>query len=165
MMTRGGEAPNAIAERTEGRWYVRADTLAELADVEARVMRCFEAGALASGADLTVTPESKPYAEFRTDEGLLACYERRATAVGRHFSSGPDAMMARASTDMGNVSRCCRPFTRTSASTRCPRSTIKPNSPRPPSPPPPKRPSRRERSPWRARSSTPRPEATSAAGC
>jgi amidohydrolase len=105
MVTRGGEAPNAIAERTEGRWYVRAETLADLADVEPRVMRCFEAGALASGADLTVTPESKPYAEFRTDEELLACYERRATAAGRQSSSGPDTMMARASTDMGNVSQ------------------------------------------------------------
>ena len=52
MVTRGGEAPNAIAERTEGRWYVRAETLAELADVEPRVMRCFQAGALASGAEL-----------------------------------------------------------------------------------------------------------------
>jgi amidohydrolase len=30
MMTRGGEAPNAIAERTEGRWYVRDETLAQL---------------------------------------------------------------------------------------------------------------------------------------
>ena len=105
MMTRGGEAPNAIAARTEGRWYVRAETLAELAEVEPRVMRCFEAGALASGAELTITPESKPYAEFRTDEELLACYERRATAAGRRFSSGPDTMMARASTDMGNVSQ------------------------------------------------------------
>jgi metal-dependent amidase/aminoacylase/carboxypeptidase family protein len=104
MVTRGGKAPNAIAERTEGRWYVRAETLAELSDVEPRVMRCFQAGALASGAELTVTPESKPYAEFRTDDELLACYERRATAVGRQFTSGPDTMMARASTDMGNVS-------------------------------------------------------------
>jgi metal-dependent amidase/aminoacylase/carboxypeptidase family protein len=104
-MTRGGEPPNAIAERTEGRWYVRAETLAQLAEVEPRVMRCFEAGALASGAELAVTPESKPYAEFRTDEELLACYERRATAAGRRFSSGPDTMMARASTDMGNVSQ------------------------------------------------------------
>ncbi|MFW0792330.1 M20 family metallopeptidase [Gordonia sp. CPCC 205515] len=105
LMTRGGEAPNAIAERTEGRWYVRAETLAELAEIEPRVMRCFEAGALASGAQLTVTPESKPYAEFRTDEDLLACYERRALAAGRTFGSGPDATMARASTDMGNVSQ------------------------------------------------------------
>ncbi|MGV9670070.1 M20 family metallopeptidase [Gordonia sp. NPDC003504] len=105
MMTRGGEAPNAIAERTEGRWYVRAETLAELAEVEPRVMRCFEAGALASGAQLTVTPESKPYAEFHTDDELLGCYERRALALGRRFESGADSMMARASTDMGNVSQ------------------------------------------------------------
>ncbi|HQV19144.1 MAG TPA: amidohydrolase, partial [Gordonia sp. (in: high G+C Gram-positive bacteria)] len=105
LLTRGGEAPNSIAERTEGRWYVRAETLTELAEVEPRVMRCFEAGALATGARLTVTPESKPYAEFRTDDELLACYERRATAVGRTFGSGADATMARASTDMGNVSQ------------------------------------------------------------
>ncbi|SUB58018.1 amidohydrolase AmiB1 [Mycolicibacterium smegmatis] len=105
MMTRGGEAPNAIAEHTEGRWYVRAETLGQLAEIERKVMRCFEAGALASGAELIVTPESKPYAEFRTDDDLLACYERRATAVGRQFVSGPDTAMARASTDMGNVSQ------------------------------------------------------------
>ena len=105
MVTRGGEAPNAIPQHTEGRWYVRAETLAELAEIEPRVTRCFEAGALASGAELTVTAESKPYAEFRNDDDLLACYERRATAVGRRFSTGPDTMMARASTDMGNISQ------------------------------------------------------------
>lgn len=105
LVTRGGEAPNSIPQRTEGRWYVRAETLAELAEIEPRVMRCFEAGALASGTALTVSAESKPYAEFRNDDDLLACYERRATAVGRRFSTGPDIMMARASTDMGNVSQ------------------------------------------------------------
>jgi len=105
LVTRGGEAPNSIPQRTEGRWYVRAETLAELAEIEPRVMRCFEAGALASGAALTVSAESKPYAEFRNDDDLLACYERRATAVGRRFRTGPDTMMARASTDMGNVSQ------------------------------------------------------------
>ena len=105
LVTRGGEAPNSIPQRTEGRWYVRAETLAELAEIEPRVMRCFEAGALASGTALTVSAESKPYAEFRNDDDLLACYERRATAVGRRFSTGPDTMMARASTDMGNVSQ------------------------------------------------------------
>jgi len=105
LVTRGGEAPNSIPQRTEGRWYVRAETLAELAEIEPRVMRCFEAGALASGAALTVSAESKPYAEFRNDDDLLACYERRATAVGRRLRTGPDTMMARASTDMGNVSQ------------------------------------------------------------
>lgn len=105
VMTNGGEAPNAIPQRTEGRWYVRAGTLAELADMEQRVQRCFEAGAHATGCDLTITPESKPYAEFRTDEGLLDAYVRRAEQIGRRFSAGSDSLMNRASTDMGNVSQ------------------------------------------------------------
>jgi amidohydrolase len=105
LMTNGGEAPNAIPRRTEGRWYVRAQSLAELADLEERVNRCFAAGALATGCELTMTPESKAYAEFRTDKGLLDCYVRRAEQLGRRFSSGSDALMNRASTDMGNVSQ------------------------------------------------------------
>lgn len=105
VMTNGGEAPNAIPQRTEGRWYVRAQSLVELAALEERVKRCFEAGALATGCELTVTPESKPYAEFRTDELLLDTYVRRAEELGRRFSSGSDSLMNRASTDMGNVSQ------------------------------------------------------------
>lgn len=105
VITIGGEAPNAIPQRTEGRWYVRAGSLADLAALEARVNRCFEAGAWATGCELTVTAESKPYAEFRTDEGLLETYVRRAEQLGRKFSSGADSLMNRASTDMGNVSQ------------------------------------------------------------
>ncbi|WP_401000746.1 M20 family metallopeptidase [Agromyces sp. GXQ0307] len=106
IQTLGGFAPNAIPERTEGRWYVRAGTLAELEALENRVRRCFEAGALASGATLTITPESKPYAEFRTDERALAAYRASAIARGRAFADPRTAgRMNRASTDMGNVSQ------------------------------------------------------------
>lgn len=106
IVTDGGEAPNAIPERTRGRWYVRAESLAELADLEPRVWRCFEAGALASGCELTIRPESKPYAEFRTDTEALVAYRRNAEALGRSFVAGEDAgRMNRASTDMGNVSQ------------------------------------------------------------
>jgi amidohydrolase len=106
VITRGGEAPNAIPELTEGRWYVRAETLAELALVEPRVHRCFEAGALATGCELEITPESEPYAEFRADEPALGCYRRNAEALGRVFSGADSAArMNRASTDMGNVSQ------------------------------------------------------------
>jgi amidohydrolase len=105
VMTNGGEAPNAIPQRTEGRWYVRARSLVELADLEQRVNRCFEAGAHATGCELTITPESKPYSEFRTDERLLDHYVHRAEQLGRRFSSGSDSLMNRASTDMGNVSQ------------------------------------------------------------
>ncbi|MFE4952693.1 M20 family metallopeptidase [Streptomyces sp. NPDC056653] len=106
MMTRGGEAPNAIPELTEGRWYVRADSLEQLAELQPRVERCFEAGALASGCELEIEPESRPYSEFRGDAELLAVFRRTATELGRRFETGtPAARMNRASTDMGNVSR------------------------------------------------------------
>ncbi len=106
IMTNGGEAPNAIPALTEGRWYVRAETLDELAAIEARVLRCFEAGALATGATLTIEPESKPYAEFRTDRAALAAYRENARILGRQFADEATAgRMNRASTDMGNVSQ------------------------------------------------------------
>lgn len=106
VMTNGGEAPNAIPARTEGRWYVRAESLAQLAETEEKVWRCFEAGALATGATLEVTPESKPYAEFRTFQPALDAYRRNATELGRVFDPGtPARRMNRASTDMGNVSQ------------------------------------------------------------
>ena len=106
VMTNGGEAPNAIPERTAGRWYVRAESLAQLAETEAKVWRCFEAGALATGCTLDVTPESKPYAEFRTFQPALAAYRRNAEHLGRVFdTTSPARRMNRASTDMGNVSQ------------------------------------------------------------
>lgn len=106
LVTRAGDAPNVIPEHTEGRWYIRAETLTELAEVEERVWRCFEAGALATGCELTVTPESEPYAEFRENETALAAYRRNSEQLGRTFAAGGVASrMNRASTDMGNVSQ------------------------------------------------------------
>jgi amidohydrolase len=106
IVTHGGDAPNAIPAATSGRWYVRAETLAELAEVEPRVRRCFEAGALGTGCELTIEPESKPYAEFRADDRALADYAANAGELGREFVTGSfAARMNRASTDMGNVSQ------------------------------------------------------------
>ena len=109
IVTHAGEAPNAIPGRSEGRWYVRAASLAQLEGLIPRVMACFEAGALATGCELEVTPESKPYAEFRTDRAALDAYVANATALGREFvTEGPATAMATASTDMGNVSQVVR---------------------------------------------------------
>lgn len=106
VMTNGGEAPNAIPAHTEGRWYVRAESLAQLAETEEKVWRCFEAGALATGAALDITPESKPYAEFRAGRSALDAYIRNAESLGRVFDrESPARRMNRASTDMGNVSQ------------------------------------------------------------
>lgn len=106
IVTDGGAAPNAIPEHTEARWYVRAESTAELAELETRVRRCFEAGALATACEVSIEPESKSYAEFNADEDALASYRRNAEALGRSFDNTHAAQrMNRASTDMGNVSQ------------------------------------------------------------
>jgi len=86
IITHGGDAPNAIPDRTEGRWYVRAETLRELAGLEPRVRRCFEAGALATGCELEIEAEAPPYAEFRNDPDLLPLYRANAERLGRQFA-------------------------------------------------------------------------------
>ncbi len=105
IVTSGGEAPNAIPDHTQGRWYVRAASLAELDLLEPRVRRCFEAGAIATGCELEIEPESPRYSEFRNDEEMLALFVGNARELGRPFADqAPAGQMNRASTDMANVS-------------------------------------------------------------
>ena len=107
IVSHGGDAPNVIPDRAEGHWYVRGTTMAQMREVEARVQKCFEAGALATDCALTVTSEGQPYADFRNDSAVLAAYVANAEGIGRRFATpdDPARRMNRASTDMGNVSQ------------------------------------------------------------
>jgi len=116
VVTDGGAAPNIIPESAQGRWYIRASTTSELNDLEPKVRRCFEAGALATGCEVTIEEESPRYAEFRTDEALSACYERNALDLGR---STPRPWPAPRPTWATSPSSSPR-STPTSASARCP---------------------------------------------
>ncbi|NKQ54665.1 M20 family metallopeptidase [Amycolatopsis sp. K13G38] len=102
VVTAAGSAPNIIPGESRGRWIVRSDTAEELAALKARVLRCFEAGALATGAELSVRPSGPDYADLRPDEAMLALYRANAEALGRVFSEPPAD--GGAATDMGNVS-------------------------------------------------------------
>jgi amidohydrolase len=102
---RGGEAPNVVPAHTCARYVVRARRIAELASVREKVMRCFEAGALASGARLELSNEQLAYAEVEHDAPMAMLYRRNAEALGRHFPDlGPMKDRFAASTDMGNLS-------------------------------------------------------------
>ena len=105
IVTKGGEVPNVVPAHTSGKWFIRERTLADLAELEPRVYRCFEAGALATGATVSIELQCPRYSEFRDDEELAGLYRRNAEALGRRF---PDhgALLERmaASTDMANVS-------------------------------------------------------------
>ena len=105
IVTKGGEAPNVVPGHAVGKWFVRERSLERLAELEKRVHRCFEAGAVATGCEVSVEPQCPPYSEFRDDEELMALYRANAEAVGRRFGDHSDLVgrMA-ASTDMANVS-------------------------------------------------------------
>jgi amidohydrolase len=105
IVTKGGEAQNIVPGHTEAQYMVRATTLAELQEVRDKVMRCFEAGALATGATLEIVHEYPPYAEMRHDPDMARLYRQNAEAIGREFPDLGDLVKrAAASTDMGNVS-------------------------------------------------------------
>ncbi len=106
IRTRSGDAPNIVPDLAEGRWYVRADDLVELAGLEERIWDCFRAGALATGATLELSMESKHYSEMVNDPDLVAAFARQWRRIRQAAAGRVDApmAMARASTDMGNVS-------------------------------------------------------------
>ena len=102
IVTKGGDAANIIPARTEAKWMVRAETLGQLEETRAKVVRCFEAGAVATGATLELVEDEQPYSEMRHDHDLAALYRRNAEALGRSFVDTSDR--GAGSTDMGNVS-------------------------------------------------------------
>jgi len=102
IVTHGGDAPNVVPAHTTGTWMVRAAGLEQLEEARAKVARCFEAGALATGASLEIAEDHEPYAEMHHDHELAAVYRRNAEALGRDFDERPDR--GAGSTDMGNVS-------------------------------------------------------------
>jgi metal-dependent amidase/aminoacylase/carboxypeptidase family protein len=105
IITRGGDAPNVVPAHTSAKYIVRAETVAELADARTKVHRCFEAGAMATGAKLEIHGGEKPYAEVRHDRDIGMIYKRNAEALGRCFPElSPQMARMAASTDMGNVS-------------------------------------------------------------
>ena len=55
IVEKGGDAPNIVPKEATGRWMIRARSLEDLARLRPRIERCFEAGALATGATLEIT--------------------------------------------------------------------------------------------------------------
>ncbi|WP_411122797.1 amidohydrolase [Streptomyces sp. x-19] len=103
IVTDGGQAVNVIPARTRARCEVRAQNVEQLATAWQRVRACFEAGALATGAELQLQQRGRDFADLRQDPAMTEVYARvlgglGRTAVARHGES-------MASTDMGNVSQ------------------------------------------------------------
>jgi len=105
IVTHGGEAANVIPGRTSARYIVRSRTTSHLDEIQGKVRRCFEAGALASGARLEIRGGDKPYAQMEHAVELAELYRANAEELGRTFPDlGRGAGRGAASTDMGNLS-------------------------------------------------------------
>ncbi|NRA08058.1 MAG: M20 family metallopeptidase [Myxococcales bacterium] len=106
IITDGGQAPNVVPERAAGQFYVRAANQEALAALKERVEGCFRAGALATGAELTLRWGEVDYLDIRFNAALAERFQVNAEALGREFlpmEELPPSMAG--STDMGNVSQ------------------------------------------------------------
>ncbi len=102
IVTEGGSAVNVIPERARASVEMRAPGIDQLRLIQDKVRRCLEAGALASGCTLQVTPKGNDYAELRQDPFLSQAYREAMQDKGRDVAFNADPV---ASTDMGNVSQ------------------------------------------------------------
>ena len=105
VVLQGGTAANVIPDTVLGRFMCRTQTLADLELLEPRVRACFDAGAQATGATVSIEELSPAYSQMESDPALLAAYRANAEALGRRFvHDDGGAPLPTFSTDMANVS-------------------------------------------------------------
>lgn len=90
IVTKGGDAPNVIPAHTSARYIIRSATLEGLSVLRKKVLACFKAGAIATGAKMEVIEKEKPYADMKHDPEIASYYQKNAEALGRVFLDNID---------------------------------------------------------------------------
>ncbi|WP_454294299.1 peptidase dimerization domain-containing protein [Salana multivorans] len=103
FISHGGEATNIIPDRTVVQVELRAYDLDIWRMMKKKVLRCFEAGAVATGCTWEWRPTEHPYAPLRHDDILADLWDVNFAARGRVLDTG--SHLGGGSTDMGNVSQ------------------------------------------------------------
>jgi len=101
IITHGGDAPNIVPAYSAGTFLVRAEWEFELDELKEKVLHCFEAASVATGARLEYRWASH-YASLRCNSALAELYLRNMETLGR--SVLPPMRRGLGSSDMGNVS-------------------------------------------------------------
>lgn len=108
-ITDGGVRPNVIHAHTAGNFVVRANTQTRMKELKEKVDRCFEGGALATGATLKMKPV-QTYADHVPNRVLGASYRKYFNALSppQPIPGNDDvdeiAGRTMASTDQGDIS-------------------------------------------------------------
>lgn len=103
IITNGGEAENVIPAYSAGKFLVRAQDGEYLDKLCIRVLNCFEAAALASGAQLKYKWDDVRYDPMNSNVALAELFAENFKILGRSLDP-PDPTKSFGSTDMGNVS-------------------------------------------------------------
>ena len=104
IITNGGAAANIVPEHAAGIFYVRALQPKYLQDLKRRVRQCFEAGAIATGCELTMDwREDLEFAPMRNNRPMVEAYRRNGESLGTQFLDLKN--ISTGSSDMGNVSQ------------------------------------------------------------
>ena len=101
IITHGGDAPNVVPAYSAGTFLVRAEWEFELDELKEKVLHCFEAASVATGARLEYRWASH-YAPLKCNLALAELYSRNMETLGR--SVLPPMSRGLGSSDMGNVS-------------------------------------------------------------
>ncbi len=104
IITDGGDAPNIVPAHSSAEFLVRAGDLDYLAELQERVLNCFQGAATASGARLEYVWRDKVYASMKNNSILAGLFSRNLEALGRQVDAC-DPGLGFGSTDMGNVSQ------------------------------------------------------------
>jgi len=102
IITKGGEAPNVVPAYTSGSFLVRATNDNYLEELKNRVLNCFQAASLATGAQLKYRWKDY-YAPLIINQTLSQVFAKNMRALGREPQPPPERGFG--SSDVGNVSR------------------------------------------------------------
>ena len=103
VITHGGVAPNVTPDYARARFFVRAESLAETAELAEKVRGIAEGGASMSGARLQFMLPHPPYADVVPNYGMQQRIKHYLDGLGMQLQDAhPEP--GRGSTDVGNVS-------------------------------------------------------------
>jgi amidohydrolase len=102
IITKGGEAANVVPAYAAGNFLIRTEDEAYLDELKEKVLNCFKAASLASGARLEYKWSEAYYAPLRVNMALAEVFSKNLEALGHKVA--PPMNRAFGSTDMGNVS-------------------------------------------------------------
>lgn len=103
IITDGGQAPNIVPAHAAGSFLIRARDDDYLDELKEKVLRCFTASAVATGAELKYKWDEARYATMKNNLTMARLFQQNMRSLNRNplLTESGDAF---GSTDMGNVS-------------------------------------------------------------